>query len=154
MKVFLFLLVAEHNLPFWSHCTWYFCFYLGLWAYHCLCVYVCVCVFSVAQTCPTLCGPRDCSPTGSSAHGIFQARILECDATCYSRKSSQPRYQTMSLGIPALAVNSLPLAPPVKPAMCQTLKEIILQMKAIAATHVAIMLVEKFVQRHICWPGS
>ena len=53
---------------------------------------VCVCVFSVAQTCLTLSGPMDCSPTDSSAHGIFQARILECDAISYSRKSSQPRY--------------------------------------------------------------
>ena len=86
-----------------------------------VCVCVCVCVFSVAQTCPILCGPRDCSPTGSSAHGIFKARILECDAISYSRKSSQPRYWTMSLRFPVLAVNSLPLAPPLKPTMCQTL---------------------------------
>ena len=31
----------------------------------------------VAQSCPTLPGPMDCSLPGSSAHGIFQARILE-----------------------------------------------------------------------------
>ena len=31
----------------------------------------------VAQSFPTLCGPMDCSPPGSSVHGIFQARILE-----------------------------------------------------------------------------
>ena len=31
----------------------------------------------VAQSCPTLCDPRDCSLPGSSAHGIFQARVLE-----------------------------------------------------------------------------
>ena len=37
-------------------------------------VYFCLC--SVTQSCPTLCGPRDCSPPGSSVHGIFQARIL------------------------------------------------------------------------------
>ena len=29
-----------------------------------------------AQLCPTLCEPLDCSPPGSSVHGIFQARIL------------------------------------------------------------------------------
>ena len=29
------------------------------------------------QSCPTLCDPMDCSPPGSSVHGIFQARILE-----------------------------------------------------------------------------
>ena len=31
----------------------------------------------VAQSCPTLCNPVDCSPPGSSIHGIFRARILE-----------------------------------------------------------------------------
>ena len=34
----------------------------------------------VAQLCPTLCGPMDCSPPGSSIHGIFQARVLEWGA--------------------------------------------------------------------------
>ena len=31
----------------------------------------------VAQSCLTLCDPRDCSPPGSSVHVIFQARIME-----------------------------------------------------------------------------
>ena len=31
----------------------------------------------VAQLCPTLSDPMDCSPPGSSIHGIFQARVLE-----------------------------------------------------------------------------
>ena len=31
----------------------------------------------VAQLCPTLSDPTDCSPPGSSIHGIFQARVLE-----------------------------------------------------------------------------
>ena len=30
----------------------------------------------VAQSCPTLSDPKDCSPAGSSVHGIFQARVL------------------------------------------------------------------------------
>ena len=34
----------------------------------------------VAQSCPTLSDPMDCSLTGSSAHGIFQARLLEWGA--------------------------------------------------------------------------
>ena len=46
---------------------------------------VCVCVCSVAQSCLTLCNPTDCSPPGSSFHGIFQARILEWVAISYSR---------------------------------------------------------------------
>ena len=32
---------------------------------------------SVAQSCPTLCDPMDCSLPGSSVHGIFQSKILE-----------------------------------------------------------------------------
>ena len=44
-----------------------------------------------AQSCLTLCGPIDCSPRGSSAHGILQARILEWVVIPFSRRSSQPR---------------------------------------------------------------
>ena len=35
----------------------------------------------VAQLCPTLSDPMDCSPPGSSVHGIFQARVLESGET-------------------------------------------------------------------------
>ena len=57
------------------------------------------CVCSVAQLCPTLCDPMDCSPPGSSRSlakilewvGISQARILEWVAISYSRGSSPPR---------------------------------------------------------------
>ena len=45
----------------------------------------------VAQLCPTLCDPVDCSPLGSSVHGILPARILEWVAISFSRASSQPR---------------------------------------------------------------
>ena len=38
------------------------------------------------QSCPTLCDPMDCSPPGSSVHGIFQARILEWVAIAFSRR--------------------------------------------------------------------
>ena len=47
----------------------------------------------VAQACP-LCDPMDCSPPGSSVHGIPQAGILEWVAISFSRGSSQPRDQT------------------------------------------------------------
>ena len=48
----------------------------------------------VAQSCPTLSDPMDCSPPGSSIHGIFQARILEWATISFSRGSSQPRDRT------------------------------------------------------------
>ena len=38
----------------------------------------------VAQSCPTLSDPTDCSLPGSSIHGIFQARVLEWGAIAFS----------------------------------------------------------------------
>ena len=38
----------------------------------------------VAQLCPTLRDPMDCSSPGSSIHGIFQARVLEWGAIAFS----------------------------------------------------------------------
>ena len=45
----------------------------------------------VAQSCPTLCDPMDCSPPGSSVHGIFQAKIMGWVAILFSRGVSWPR---------------------------------------------------------------
>ena len=55
----------------------------------------CVCMCSVVQSCPTLCGPMDCSLSGSFVHGIFQARILEWIAISSSKKSSGARDETL-----------------------------------------------------------
>ena len=55
----------------------------------------------VAQSCPTLCDPMDCSPPGSSVHGILQARILEWIAISFSRGSymcKQPKCPVMAEG--------------------------------------------------------
>ena len=60
---------------------------------------------SVAQSCLTLCDPKDCSPPGFSLHGISQARILEWVAVPSSRGSFRPRDRT---GLPALQADSLP----------------------------------------------
>ena len=57
----------------------------------------------VAQLCP--CEPVDCSPPGSSVHGILQARILEQVVMPFSRRSSQPRDRPRSLSLQA---DSLP----------------------------------------------
>ena len=46
------------------------------------------------QLCLTLCDPTDCSPPGSSVHGILQARILEWVAMPFSRGSFPPRDRT------------------------------------------------------------
>ena len=42
----------------------------------------------VAQSCPTLRDPMDCSPPGSSAHGVLQARVLEWGAIAFSNKDT------------------------------------------------------------------
>ena len=53
----------------------------------------------------------DCSPPGSSVHGILQARILEWVAISFSRGSSQPRDWTCVSYLLHWQVHSLPLAP-------------------------------------------
>ena len=63
----------------------------------------------VAQSCLTLFDPMDCSPSGSSIHGILQARILEWVAMPFSRGSSHPGIEPRS---PILQADSLPSEPP------------------------------------------
>ena len=70
--------------------------------------YACSLVCMHAQSCSTLCNPMDCClpGSGSFAHGILQARILEWVATSSSRGPSNPRIKSAS---PALAADSSPL---------------------------------------------
>ena len=62
--------------------------------------FMCVCVCArmhrhmCTQSCPNLCSSIDCSPPGSSVHGIFQARILEWVAISSSGGTSWPRDRT------------------------------------------------------------
>ena len=51
----------------------------------------------VAQSCPTLRDPMDCSLPGSSVHGIFQARVLEWGAIAFSRPWSRHLITSSSL---------------------------------------------------------
>ena len=54
----------------------------------------------VAQSCPTLSDPMDCSLPGSSIHGIFQARVLEWGAIAFSviilRRQYSPNWWTVN----------------------------------------------------------
>jgi len=52
----------------------------------------------VAQSCPTLSDPMDCSPPGSSVHGIFQARVLEWGATAFSCCNPRMNYLSKEYG--------------------------------------------------------
>ena len=69
----------------------------------------------VTQSCPSLCDPADCSPPGSSAHGILQARILECVEISFSRRSSRPRNQTQ---VSCIAGRFFTSEPPGKRHLC------------------------------------
>ena len=59
----------------------------------------------VAQSSPTLSDPVDCSPPGSSIHGIFQARVLEWGAIAFSEgnglslEASMDSRQFMLVGV-------------------------------------------------------
>ena len=71
------------------------CVYIHVCIYTCMCVCTCfyththVCVL-ITQSCLTLCDPMNCSPPGSSVHGILQARILEWVAISFSRDLPDP----------------------------------------------------------------
>ena len=67
----------------------------------------------------SVCDPMDCSPPGSSVHGILQARILEWVTMPSSRGSSQPRDQTCVSCISCFASRFFTTEPPGKPAHTQ-----------------------------------
>ena len=67
-----------------------------------------------SQLCLTLCDHLDCSPPGSSVHGIPQTRMLEWVVMSFSRGSSQTRDRTQ---VSYIASDSLPSEPPGKPAL-------------------------------------
>ena len=69
----------------------------------------CVCILSYVLT---LCDPMDGSLSGSSVHGIFQARTLEWAAISFSMDLPNPQTEPRSL---AMQVDSLPSEPPGKP---------------------------------------
>ena len=82
-KTLYSILLGHVTLNFMSH------FHQELFPQTTIFLIVCCCC-SVAKLCLILCDPMDCSPPGSSVHGILQARILEWVATSFSRGSSRP----------------------------------------------------------------
>ena len=84
---------------------------------------------SVAQSHQTLGNLVDCSPPGSSVHGVLQVRILEWVAISYSRGSSQTRDQPMS---PALADRFFTTMPPGKPMLSNNTEQMMTREKQCA----------------------
>ena len=86
--------------------------------YHCatnrwgIYIYIYMVKVLVAQLCPTLWDPMNCSPSSPSVHGFLQAKILEWIVILFSKGSSWPRDQTR---VSRLQAVSLPFAPPGKP---------------------------------------
>ena len=79
----------------------------------CPCAMIPCCCYLVAQLCLTLCDPVDCSPPGSSVHGVSQARILEWFAIYFCRGTSRPRDWTR---VSCLASRHFTPEPPGKPS--------------------------------------
>ena len=81
----------------------------------CVCTRMCVCLHVQLLSCVRLCDPMDCSLSGSSLHGILQARIMEWAATSFSRGSSWPGMEPAS---PTLAGRFFITASPGKSYTC------------------------------------
>ena len=87
----------------WTDACTYVCAHIYVFMYTCYYLYTYTPIYIgiymkvkvlVAQSCPTLCDPMDCSLPGFAVHGILQARILEWVAILFSRWSSRPRDRT------------------------------------------------------------
>ena len=76
--------------------------------------YIC-CESEIAQSCPTLSDPVDCSLPSSSIHGILQARILEWVAISSPGDLPHPGTEP---GSPTLQTDALPSEPPGKQYIC------------------------------------
>ena len=92
------MIIPTQNMEYLPICL-YHIWFLSLVSYNFLCtVFVSLVrkwsLSEVAQSCPTLCDTMDCSPSGFSIHGIFQARVLEWVSISFSSGSSWPRDQT------------------------------------------------------------
>ena len=71
----------------------------------------------VAQLCPTLSDPMDCRLSGSSIHGIFQAKVLEWGAIAFSERTNPREYQIVRTHKKGNHLNTRPSVtqPPVAP---------------------------------------
>ena len=86
--MFLILILHQVFLKFGTLETWGWIIQCAVTTLATTCVY--------AQLCPILCDPMDCSPPGSSVHGVSQARILEWIAISFSRDLPYPKIEPLS----------------------------------------------------------
>ena len=76
-----------------------------------------MCLCLLTQSRPTFCDPMDCSPSGSSVHEIFQARILEWIAIPTPGDLCDPGIESASLVSSAVADGIFTTEPPGKPLL-------------------------------------
>ena len=108
-KVHLYFRALIYIVGFHFPSMFYFQFYVSVLYYFCFsnflpflrlvnsflcCIFLCAVLCLVIQLYPTLCDPMDCSPPGSSVHGILQARMLEWVAIPSSRSAYEPKVWT------------------------------------------------------------
>ena len=84
------MMILKYLLFYW-HTMCYIYIYTHIHIYAYIYMYMYIVKALVVQLYLTLCDPIDCSPPGSSIHGILQTRILEWVAIPFSRGSSRPR---------------------------------------------------------------
>ena len=117
--------ITAGHIGSWLPC-WVFIPSLSLVEVLSVIIHACVCcLFSRVW----LCNAMDCSPPGSSVHGILQARILDRVATSFYRASSWPRIFLTHGSNPHLLcllhwqADSVPLASPGKPGVLKTMED-------------------------------
>ena len=112
------------------HCWWECKLIQPLWRTVCLHAQSC-------QSCLTLWDPMDCSPPGSSVHGILLARTLEWVAIPSSRGCSQPRDRARVFRVSCIVHNSLLLYHQGSPwrAVCKFLKKLNIELNITQQSH-------------------
>ena len=144
----LFLREERIELPVWSSwiCWWFTHYRIACYFFFFLHFLIKIYVHSVAQLCPALCDSIQCSPTGSSVHGISQARILEWVLISFSRGPSWPRDWTQ---IPCIGIRFFTIWATrealrwVREAKKKKVKELFLQLTSQPFTQVWIRKDEK-----------
>ena len=89
--------------------------------------------------------PVDCSPPGSSVHGISQAWIMEWVAISFSMGSSQPGIEPMSPASPALAGGIFTTEPPGKPFICLALLKIFSQLCNCGVIFCSLLIIKSII---------
>ena len=110
----------------------------------------------VAQSCPTLSNPMDCSLPGSSVHGIFQARVLEWGATAFSSAvpdlgiNPEKMKNFKDMGTPKISAQQRTVVKSGKQAKCRNCRR--METEDGAQVHNAIFLNDKEVRNNAIQP--